>query len=209
VTGGINAVLSRGGIVEGRVTDAGGNGIEGITVRLYEAGTGDYLGFTRVWTNYYGHYKLRRVRPGQLKVFFSSVEYAGGQYKALYYNGKNSMTGADAIDVQADETVSDINAVMTQGAGGTISGYVRDQNRDPITNAVVVAYDPISSDAYIALANTNSSGYFEMKGLIPGGYKIYSNSVFLTFPHEWYNEKPSHSTADIVTAVEGGTTRIE
>jgi len=209
VTGGINAVLSRGGTVDGRVTDASGNGIQGITVRLYEADTGDYLGLTRSWTDYYGYYSIPRVRPGQLKAFFTSVEQAGGQYKAVYYNGKNSMTSADDFTVQADDFITDINAVMTQGAGGTISGYARDQNREPITNAVVVAYNPISSDSYLTGTNTNSSGYFEIKGLIPGSYKIYSNSGWFIFPHEWYNEKPNHAAADIVTVVEGGNTRIE
>jgi len=207
VTGGINAVLSQGGTIEGIVTDTNGNPIKGIMVRLYEAGTGDYLGFCRSWTDNNGWYSIRQVRPGQMKTQFSSVEF-GGQYKTTYYNGKNSLAGADAFMVTANQVTPDIDAVMTLGGGGTISGYVKNQNGNPVENAYVAAYDTLSQHSYLFSNYANSAGYFELKGLIPGSYKIYSNSGFYSFPDEWYNEKPTHSTADIVSVVEGGNTQI-
>ena len=202
----IDAVLSPAGTVTGRVTDESGNGIPSIRVRLYDT-AGDSFAFINATTDYYGYYTITRVPPGQMKAYFSSSDVMGGKYRCVFYNNKQTLTGADTFTVQAGVTSTDINAVMTTGGGGTISGYVRLKSGQALNGAVIRLYDMTGPYSSLAQVSSNSSGYFEFKGLLPGMYKL-SASCMSIYAAEWYNEKASHAEADLVTVNEGNTTLV-
>ncbi|MDQ1355380.1 MAG: hypothetical protein QG657_5690, partial [Acidobacteriota bacterium] len=203
----IDAVLSPAGTVTGRVTDESGNGIPSIRVRLYDA-NGDSFAFINAATDYYGYYTITRVPPGQMKAYFSSSDVMGGKYRCVFYNNKQTLTGADTFTVQAGITTAGINAVMTEGGGGTISGYVRLKSGQALNGAFIRLYDMAGPYSLLAQVSGNSSGYFEFKGLLPGMYKL-SASCKSIYAAEWYNEKATHTAANAITVSEGGAAQVE
>ncbi|MCX6583459.1 MAG: carboxypeptidase regulatory-like domain-containing protein [Candidatus Aminicenantes bacterium] len=203
----IDAVLSPAGTVTGRVTDESGNGIPSIRVRLYDA-NGDSFAFINAATDYYGYYTITRVPPGQMKAYFSSSDVLGGKYRCVFYNNKQGLTAADTFTVQAGITTADIDAVMTEGGGGTISGYVRLKSGQALNGAVIKLYDMAGPYSLLSQLSTNSSGYFEFKGLLPGTYKL-SASCKSIYAAEWYNEKDTHAAANAITVTEGGAAQVE
>jgi protocatechuate 3,4-dioxygenase beta subunit len=207
VTPDIDAVLSPAGTVTGRVTDESGNGIPNIRVRLFDT-AGNSFAFINAATDYYGYYTITRVPPGQMKAYFSSSDVMGGKYKCVFYNNKQNLTAADTFTVQAGITTADINAVMTEGGGGTISGYVRLKSGQALNGAVIRLYDMAGPYSLLAQVSGNSSGYFEFKGLLPGMYKL-SASCKSIYAAEWYNEKATHTAANAITVTEGGAAQVE
>jgi protocatechuate 3,4-dioxygenase beta subunit len=203
----INAVLSVGGYVSGRVTDQNGNPLRDIRVRLYDAASGDYFSRHSALTDFYGNYTLLRVRPGQLKAYFQSYESAGGNYKAKFYNDKTTLAAGDAFTVTATQTTSGIDAVLAAG-GGALCGYVRDKNGAVLKNAAVQLFDKNASRCLLGQVSCNVNGYFEFKSVIPDQYKLYISCNNYITP-EWYNNKASHAQADLVTVNEGKTTLVE
>jgi len=203
----IDAVLSPAGTVTGRVTDESGNGIPNIRVRLYNT-AGDSFAFVNAATDYYGYYTITRVPPGQMKAYFSSSDVMGGKYRCVFYNNKQTLTAADTFTVQAGITTTDIDAVMTEGGGGTISGYVRLKSGQALNGAVIRLYDTTGPYSILSQVSGNSSGYFEFKGLLPGMYKL-SASCKSIYATEWYNEKATHAAANAITVTEGGVAQVE
>ena len=206
ITPNIDAILSPAGTVTGQVTDGSGNGIQNIRVHLYNAG-GDSFAYLNASTDYYGYYTIYRVPPGQLKAYFSSSEGAGGQYKGVFYNNKQTLGGADTFVVQAGVVTADINAVMIAG-GATISGYVRLKSGQAINGAAIKLYDMIGPYSLLSQVSTTSNGYFEFKGLLPGTYKLNASCKSI-YAAEWYNEKATHAAANLITITEGGAAQIE
>jgi len=203
----IDAVLTLGGYVSGRVTDQNGNPIRDIRVRVYDAANGDYYSRHNALTDFYGNYTIMRVRPGQLKAYFQSFESAGGNYKAEYYNDKTTLAAADAFTVTATQTTTGIDAVLATG-GGILCGYVRDKNGAALKNAAVQLFDKNAARCLLGQVSCNVNGYFEFKGVNPDQYKLYISCNNYITP-EWYNNKASHAQADLVAVSEGKTTLVE
>ncbi|MCX6583419.1 MAG: carboxypeptidase regulatory-like domain-containing protein [Candidatus Aminicenantes bacterium] len=203
----IDAVLSIGGYVSGRVADQNGNPIRDIRVRVFDAAGGDYFARHSALTDFYGNYTLSRVRPGQFKAYFSSYESADGSYKAEYYNDKTTLAAGDVFTVTATQTTTGIDAVLATG-GGTLCGYVRDKNGVVLKNSAVQLFDKNGAKSSLGQALCNVNGYFEFKGVNPDQYKLYTSCNNYITP-EWYNNKASHAQADLVAVSEGKTTLVE
>jgi len=203
----IDAVLSPGGYVSGRVTDSSGNGIPNVRVRFYEASTGNYFSRHNALTDYHGYYLLRHCRPGQMKAYFQDYEAGGGQHQAVFYSGKNTIGDADAFLVQANQTTSGIDVVMNTG-GGMISGYVRDSSGNPLRDASLMLFDTQNSYTFLGQVQSNVNGYFEFKSVIPGNYTL-NASCHNYFTPEWYSNKANFIDSTVVTVTEGGNTQVE
>jgi len=205
-TSGINAVLQKGGIITGRVTDGNGNGLDNVNIRLLNSTTNKYMGFigNGRFTDVDGYYTLY-AQAGQWKLIFQACDIIGNGYVTEFYNDQSTVENADILTVNPDETLSNIDAVLSSG-GGKISGYVKDPTDAGLYGATVDVYDS-QHEAYIGFGKTDSSGYFEVPGLIPGNYKIYTH-YHDVYPSEWYSDKTTFETADAVTVTNGGNTEI-
>jgi hypothetical protein len=205
-TSGINAVLPKGGIITGRVTNESGYPLANVNLRLLDAATNKYLGFIGHGgtTNADGYYTLN-AQAGQWKLIFQAWSISGNGYVSEFYNDRSTVTNADILTVNVDETISDIDAVLSTG-GGKISGYVKDPAEAGLYNVSIDVYDA-QYKTYIGHAYTDTGGYFEVPGLMPGNYKIYTTYINV-YPAEWYSDKTSHETADVVTVSEGGNTEV-
>ncbi len=206
-TEGIDAVLQKGGTISGRVTNSGGNGLEDVRIRLMDSTTNKYLGWigNGTSTDADGYYTVN-AQAGQWKVMFqTSFGMSDNGYVSEFYNDQSLVENAAIISVTAEGAVSDIDAVLSAG-GGKISGYVKDPGDTGLSNVSVDVYDT-QYKTYVGHANTDNSGYFEVVGLIPGNYKVYT-SYYNIYPSEWYSDKTTYETANPAAVINGGNTQI-
>jgi hypothetical protein len=106
----------------------------------------------------------------------------------------------DICDVTAatgDEIITCRNAFAVRG-GGSISGTVIDDTGAGVPNVLVAALDPnfyYEFDAY-----TDGLGNYTRTELPAGGYKVIFYTLYAGLPlaSEWYDDKGSFETADLV-----------
>jgi YD repeat-containing protein len=106
-TSGIDAVLSPGGSVAGRVTNQAGSGLGDVVVCVQDGG-GNYLSCAPP-TMPDGNYSVKGVPAGSWKVYFDG---AGAGYGPQWYNGKLSAALADPVAVSVNAATAGINAVL-------------------------------------------------------------------------------------------------
>jgi photosystem II stability/assembly factor-like uncharacterized protein len=200
-TSGIDAQLSNGGTITGRVTDAQGNGIPGISVRCFDTNSDRLYGATTVVT---GNYTLANVRPDDYKVLFRPET---GSLAAEWHNDRSSSSGARIVTVGAGQVVSAIDAQLA-AIGGSISGRVIAEI--PVNNVRVLAYDSTRGTlgAHIASALTDEAGNYRIPRLPGTSFKVYfdADRNFLGYNSEYYAGKGTFGQADIVPVILGEET---
>jgi protocatechuate 3,4-dioxygenase beta subunit len=205
-TTGIDIVLDKGGLITGRVTDSNGNGLPNVTLRLLDPTTNKYLGWigNSARTDWNGNYTLYAL-AGQWKVMFHTCDPLVNTYLSEFYDDQSTVENAAVITVDPEQTVTGIDAVLITG-GGKISGYVKDPGNSGLYNAEVDVYDA-QYESLVGYAFADASGYFEVSGLIPGNYKIFAVYKNI-YPEEWYSDKTTYETANILTVTSGGNTPV-
>ena len=191
-TAGIDAALTLGGSINGTVTDENtGAPLEGICVQASGASSASAV------TDTSGRYSLLGLSTGDHKVRFSACT-SPQAYLSEWYNDRHDTGSADLVAVREKEKTAGINAALT--LGGSISGTVTHESTGLLLGGVrVSAYDSLLRLA--GSANTDAMGNYTIGGLPAGGYKIKFEvvdypSAFLT---EWYNDRSSSASADVVT----------
>jgi len=191
----INATLAPGGIIAGRVTNAAGSGLQYVDVWIYDA-TKSYARYSYVrwlYTDVDGNYAAAGLRSGNYKVFFQPYSFIGN-YLAEWYDDRGSFDSATQVGVTAGSTTSNVNAIL--GPGQTISGRVTDSAGKPVYSCWVYVYD--LANTYSNSSYTGSDGDYVCQGLASGAYKVSFNPYTPTLLSEWYNDKRTFDTADIV-----------
>ncbi|MGZ6711199.1 MAG: carboxypeptidase regulatory-like domain-containing protein [Solirubrobacteraceae bacterium] len=197
-TSGVDAALQPAGQISGTVTNA----VTGAPVAnecVSASSTNNGSGFAT--TDALGHYTLSRLAAGSYTVGFQTC--GGGNYLPQYYNGKPSPATADPVTVTAGSTTSGIDAALQPG--GRITGTVTDAvTGSPVANECVSASGQNSS----AGALTDASGHYTLTGLGTGDYTVRFTSCGGTgnYAPQYYDDKPSAATADLVAVAAGNTT---
>jgi Carboxypeptidase regulatory-like domain len=106
---GIDASLTEGGRIAGRVTDAS-TGTAVPIAFVCAVGQGGLSGEGCAVTNQLGEYTISGLASGSYTVEF----HAGKNYEVQYYNGKSSLAEAQPVSVLAPSTTQGINAAMQQ-----------------------------------------------------------------------------------------------
>ncbi|MCX6583364.1 MAG: carboxypeptidase regulatory-like domain-containing protein, partial [Candidatus Aminicenantes bacterium] len=193
----IDAQLSIGGIISGRVTDNSDNGIQGIDVDIYDL---TYSLIVRTATDSAGNYLAREIPNGSYKVYFNVSQL---NYVSEWYNDKFFFEIADPVVVIDGQITPNIDAQLTQG--GAISGRVMNQSGRAIANVGLYVYD--ANHTIQGNSNTDANGYYTVLGLNSGNYRVYFRCpVSMNYIPEWYNDKPSFETANPVAVTVGQTT---
>ena len=204
----IDVVMDRGGQIRGRVTDGSGNPVSGIQVIPYDAASNRYLGVSGGLTIANGTYSLV-VRAGQTKVCFdTSVNPASG-LRSQFFNNQNSHDTAGTVTVVKDQTTPNIDAVLAAG-GGTLTINVTNSFGQGVPATIYLHEAVYETRMKLAVA-TNANGFLEIKGLLPGNYKVKvydSLSDFGRYDMEWYNNAQTFGTATALSVTEGGNTAI-
>lgn len=106
----INAQLTTGGQITGRVTDSQGNGLGGVDVIVYaHLPSNIYSQVSDAVTNANGDYAAGGLDTGQYVVGFFHQQF---QYHFEYYNDKQSYLDADDIAVSVGQVTANIDAQL-------------------------------------------------------------------------------------------------
>ena len=197
-TSGIDAVLTPGGSIAGRVTNAGDSGIQDIYIEIYSA---DYDYVTSLYTDADGYYTAAGLPTGSYKAFFYASHVG---YISEWYNDQQDFDNANTIAVTAPGATSGIDVVLAQG--GSIQGRVKNTSGSGIQNVGVEIHNLDGSLVeYASSVQTGADGSYKVMGLPSGSYKVFfiGNGGYIS---EWYNDKPDFAGADTVSVTAPNTT---
>ncbi|HEU5086169.1 MAG TPA: carboxypeptidase-like regulatory domain-containing protein, partial [Roseiflexaceae bacterium] len=162
----IDAVLTRGSILFGRVTDeATGAPITSGQVSIFNE-QGKHVGFGRL-TFLGGWYSSTALPSGSYRLLFR--DYDGG-YIDEYYDNKLTLEEATPVNVTAPNDVTLLNAALAKG--GTISGRVTTGDTgQPFRYGYVTVYDLAGNE--VASAGIEDDGTYTVNdGLATGSYNV-------------------------------------
>jgi len=199
-TAGIDARLSTGSRITGRVTDGAGKGVERTTVFAYRADTGAPV--RGAYTTADGTYSLE-LEVGTYKVIFAPPDASG--LLAEYYDDKPTRDAADPITVSAGSATTGIDATLA--GPGQIAGKVTAAGRIGVAGATVTAY---SLDGQAAgSATTGAGGAYTIGSLRPGSYKVgFSGPANGPYLPEYYDNRATLAAGDPVSVAAGRTTPV-
>jgi hypothetical protein len=199
-SGGINFALSTGGRIHGRVTeDDGTTPVPNCSVQVYEYDSGYWVGGTMTDSN--GDYVVGGVPAGIHRVYAHST---GSGLAYEYYSEASSYNDASSVNVTTGGDTN--NIYFTLAIGGTISGYVYQQDgTTPISGVDVNLYSDRCHNGHLMGAQTNESGYFEFTELPLGAQFILradANNSGQYYISQWYdnlNDSEDCNQATFVT----------
>jgi len=177
---------SGSGTISGTVTAPGAVPLNQVEVTAYTT-YGDRGGYA--YSDASGNYQITGLIAGSYVVQFKPS--AG--YAAEWYNNQPTALTGVPVAVSTGGTTSGINAQMALGA--RFSGQVTGEGSGPLSSAQVSVYD--SSGQQVASAYTDVAGnYTTSPGLATGSYRLSFNAY--SYLDEYYNDKPSLQTADVL-----------
>ncbi|MFA9272204.1 MAG: carboxypeptidase regulatory-like domain-containing protein, partial [Baekduiaceae bacterium] len=194
---GIDAELAAGATLSGTITDTAGAPLKDICVNALPVGSGGPSpGSAR--TSADGRYTVTGLATATYRLWFSSCGTAN--YVAEWWNNKASQLTADDITLTAGDTATGYDAELVPGA--TISGRVTTAAGTPLAGACASAATGGSSWG----AQTNALGQYSLTRLPAAVYTVqFSGCSAGSYVAEWWDDKPSRTTADPITLGEGAT----
>ena len=172
-TAGIDAHLEAGGLIEGRVTDASGMPLSGISVFAGLAGSSFGSNGT---TDANGHYAVAGLVTGRYAVSFAALQGTAGanadRFATDYYPEKPDPASAQLVSVTQRQITGGINTVML--APGSISGTIRGPGGQPEAGVTVTVTipQPDGTQWWGGQATTGADGTYSVGGLAPGGWFV-------------------------------------
>ena len=195
---GIDFKLTRGGVITGRVTDAGGLPVieERISLTQVDENGAAVPGANPVWANYMmymtddrGVYRLYGLSPGRYKVSAGqdSGTFSGTRgpkyYQRVFYPDAIDIARATIVEVIAGGEARNIDIKLGPRAMTyAVSGRVIDVENQPLAG-VRISLGTVQqgegqsfvSSLFGPGAATNSQGEFRAEGITPGHYALIIN----------------------------------
>ncbi len=171
------------GEISGRVTSAD-TPLAGIEVSLYTTSFWEpyipnrLLVYTQ--TNAAGEYSFGGLSAGVYAVGFSDPT---GEYATLYYPAQRTLYGSSPIYLLTNEIHDNINGVLS--VAGAISGRVLTAAGYPASSSPIELgyWEDGYWDSQFISAPLDENGYYSLRGLTPGTYRI-------CFPFEFIVGRP-------------------
>ncbi len=197
---GINATLSAGGLISGRVTAAvGGGALANISACASDEGVGGSC----ATTNSGGEYTIQSLPSGTYNVQFSASgcgESGCGQQDYLDQSD-------GGVAVSAGGTTANVNAALA--GAGQISGTVTAAaGGATLANIEVCAEGGGLGSLFGNCASTNAGGEYTIPGLSSTSYnvKFFRGNEAGDYLPQWYNGKTTAGEATPVAVTAGSTT---
>ncbi len=194
---GVELRLWRNTVISGRVMDATGAPISGVTVQAVRMtivnGVRSLRSGLRVQSDATGRYRIDRLRPGTYGAaivatatdgFFpgggASTAFAG--YPTTYYPAASSADGASLFDLSAGEERDGVDFTLTTGllvsAEGIVVGLPAGA-RSPVVDLRAMESQASPADVVVAKAVVRTDGRFRFPRVPPGSY-VLRTAVFPT-----------------------------
>jgi hypothetical protein len=200
----VDAVFN-GASISGTVTESGGSGIAGVTVKAYDSNGN--LAATSELTESSGAYTIVGLQRGSYTLYFQAD---GTGYSSEWYNNQTEENSADAVDITSlGDALTEKDAELDLGV--SISGTVtilKDANSEPVpvSGGMVQVYDSTDSTLLKGTATTGTDGIYEVTGLSAGGsfkVRFFENTAENGSGYgisEWYNDQHNFDQANLVKA---------
>lgn len=216
----IDAQLAEGGKITGIVTDADGLPLRWVKVSAYQYDDEEdtWQVVRSDYSNLYGEYKLEALHTGNYRLGFSDSEKQ--KHQTQYYDHVTDIDEALDLSVTAGETISDINASLDKA--GRIIGQISNTNGRKLSYIRVTAYQyDEQEEAWQAIHSdyTNSQGYYNLRTLDTGSYRLHFQDLDLSFfgflipavyaPEYYDNVLDLESATDVPVVVEQTTADID
>jgi 5-hydroxyisourate hydrolase-like protein (transthyretin family) len=165
----VNAQLELPSSIQGKVTDASGDGVSGITVQVFFKGTdGTWYAVGNAITAGSGAYLVENLPAGTCRVKFADPK---AYYLTQYYNGASSLAGAQ--DVQTAAGKASVNVDSQLVAAARISGTVMRPNGSALLGIKVAVQRKTGAGWKTAgTATSNSQGKYVVGSLAAGTYRV-------------------------------------
>jgi len=214
---GIDAVLEKGGQIEGRVTDAATS----LPLAEVEACAQEAIGAAVVGcshTDANGEYTIPGLAPGSYEVgFWGEGESAG--YLPQYYE-ETTFATADPVAVTAGTPTPGIDARLHEGAG--IQGTVSDAASGADLPGIAVCVLKVGAPGPERCTRTDGGGKYAIPGLASGSYTLVFSPEFSEFAAagllspeadgyltQYYDEEPNLAAANQVSLLAPGAVSID
>jgi hypothetical protein len=183
-TGGVDVMMTRGGIVSGTVTDTAEFpvGLGGVWVYLIPTDGGQtryaYTDNSDDYGEHIGSYVSSAIPAGTYYVCFDASSATGGASNTGYlsqcagnvdwnHDTTSAPDGAAVVTVTAGKATP---GDMALPDGGEIAGTVTESSGDKLSGVGVIAYN---SDSFgVGFATTDDNGAYMMVGLASGSYNV-------------------------------------
>lgn len=198
----VNAALSTGGRIAGRVTAVvGGGAIAGIGVYVYTSTTSSIYSFY-AGTDAGGYYTVTKLTTGTYYLHFNPSP----SYLPEYYNDKPNLASADPVVASVGSTTGNINAALS--SPGSIAGMITAADGGaPLQNVYVNLYlrDNCDEISWVKSAYSNAAGNYTLSNVAPGTYVVYFDTRIgvKSYLPEYYNDKTESWLADPITVTVG------
>lgn len=199
-TSGINAALSEGAQITGRVTDAS---TKAAIAKIFVCVSGTAIGGCSE-TNASGEYDIGGLVTGQYRVEFQPTFESGLNYLRQYYNGMTNYYEATLVPATVGATTSGIDAAMQPGA--RISGTVTSAATKEALGEVMACASENGGEFIERCSLTNSKGEYTIVGLPTGNYIAAFISSGGPYAPQYYNGKVSSTEATTLSLTAGTLT---
>ncbi|TGN99956.1 hypothetical protein PN36_29875, partial [Candidatus Thiomargarita nelsonii] len=201
----INAQLGYAGNITGTVTDSAGNPLAGISVLVFRWNGTKWEWATSGITDAAGNYDVGDLNTGTYRVGFKDFSW---RYALEYYDDVLDFNHATDIAVTLGTPTTGINAQLA--LAGNLSGTVTDSAGNPLAKIHVWAYRWNGSKWFpLNLGITDAAGYYDIKILAPGTYRIRFIDPSETYGYEYYDDVLDiNSGTDIPVTAENTTPNI-
>jgi hypothetical protein len=151
--------------VEGTQPVANGAG-QNVQPRILLRPTDQGSGASNTTTNPDGTFTIRNVTPGTYQV--TAMNMPNAYLSSIRYEGQDVTWSPITIGSGAAGTIEAV--FKTDGA--KLSGIVRDEKGDPLTDARLTLWASTTKSGYVTTAMTDRTGTFRFQNLPPGEYRV-------------------------------------
>jgi hypothetical protein len=180
----VNAVVRYDGHVSGRIVDASGRPLPGVTIDLtVPTGLDQQYGpeRLRVLSDREGKYKLTHVPPGTFVVAINTERNRDGDLPQprVFHPGVEMLAGATRVALTGGQRVELPDFVLpSHVAYTTVEGIVLGPDGGPVTGARVYLKGPSDSDYILGTpALTDGNGRFILAAINGQSYRLFAERV--------------------------------
>lgn len=203
----INAQLSSGAHIKGKVTDLQGNALADI--RVIVGSSGGVAGGGMQITGANGLYDIGNLLGGSYTIVFEDMRETP-LYRGEYFNNAREAANATTLTLAAEQTLTGINAQLDHL--GFITGKVTDAQNKSLPGIQLVAQRQLtgpngSSWTDERFSASDATGNYKLGGLQEGVYRVrFNDTNQLKYSSEYYNNVYTATTATPLTITLNTTT---